>query len=303
MVPRPVLRARHAIAALLVAGVLAASSHGTLALLSGRATNAAAGFSTTALYAPGSLTATASGHDVLLSWPSGTNGSSYTVTGKANGTSSTCTSTSLSAVGVSATTTLTDTGRYTPQGTWFCHQVATTYSGWTSVQANPLVATQLGVVASSVQLVNGSTAGSLVTGDFIVVTFNQAITVASGPSGTNSVCTTSASGTAGVIVIGATASTGSCVAGEATNLGTLTGIASNRNNRYAATYTWSNSNKTLTVTVGSRTVGSGNPTITGTATLAPTTTATKLLSATGSFHACDTNTGGGSCLPTATGSL
>jgi hypothetical protein len=37
--------------------------------------------------------------------------------------------------------------------------------------------------------------------------------------------------------------------------------------------------------------------------LNPTTTASKLLSATGSFQACNTHTGGGNCLPTMGGSF
>ena len=48
--------------------------------------------------------------------------------------------------------------------------------------------------------------------------------------------------------------------------------------------------------------GTTGPTLSGTWTLNPTTTGTKVLSATGSYHNCDTNTGGGNCLPVATGS-
>jgi hypothetical protein len=44
-------------------------------------------------------------------------------------------------------------------------------------------------------------------------------------------------------------------------------------------------------------------TATGTGTFNPTTTAAAVLSTTGSYHNCDTNTGGGSCLRTTSGGL
>jgi hypothetical protein len=43
--------------------------------------------------------------------------------------------------------------------------------------------------------------------------------------------------------------------------------------------------------------------VSGTWSFNPTTTASKLLSATGSFQACNTHTGGGNCLPTMGGSF
>lgn len=278
-------------------------SHGTLAILNGRVDNAANSFATTALYAPTSLTGTPSGHNASLGWGAGTNGNGYTVSGKSNGTSSSCNTAGLTIIGSASVTTYSDALRYQPQGTFFCYQAATTYGTWSSVQGNPMVAVQLGVVAASVQVANGGIATALDPGDTIVVTFNQAIATASGPSGTNSVCATSATGTAAVIVLGSTTTSGSCVGTETTNLGKVTGIGSTKNSRYNATYAWSNGNTTLTVTIGTRTVGTGNPTISGTATFNPTTAATKLTSATGAFHACDTNTGGGSCLPTVTGTV
>ena len=72
-------------------------------------------------------------------------------------------------------------------------------------------------------------------------------------------------------------------------------------NWLASNYAWSNGNKTLTVTIGSRIAGAQNPAVSESWTFNPTATATKLLSATGSFHACDTNAGGGNCLPALSG--
>jgi hypothetical protein len=281
---------------------VAALALGFLAPRSGASFNASTAnqgnvYALTALYAPSVLTATPSGHDVNLSWTAGTNGSGYSVLGVANGNSSNCTGASFASVGSAAGTSYSDTGRYTPQGTYFCYQVKTTYAGWTSVSSNPTAAAQLGVVASSVVAANGGTSGKLDPGDTITVTFNQPISTATGPSGTNSVCAIAGA----TIVLGSTTTSGVCAASEIVNLGKLTGGTSSANARFAATYAWSNANKKLTVTVGARSSGVANPSVSGTWALTPTTTASKLLSATGSFQTCNTNTGGGNCLPTLSG--
>ena len=52
-------------------------------------------------------------------------------------------------MGTATGTTYTD-ARFSPQGTWFCYQVLTSYSSWTSVNSNPTVAVRLGFFASSV---------------------------------------------------------------------------------------------------------------------------------------------------------
>src|SRR5207302_4470863 len=93
-----------------------------------------------ALYAPSGLSATPSAHDVGLAWSAGTNGSGYAVLGVANGSSSNCSAASFASIGSAAGTSHTDTGRYTPQGTWFCYQVKTSYASWTSVSSNPTAA-------------------------------------------------------------------------------------------------------------------------------------------------------------------
>ena len=292
-----------AVLAATAAGViLGASVTGTWASLNAQTRNPDSSFATTSLSAPTGLTATASGRDVQLAWNAGENGSGYEVLGFANGTSSTCPATGYSSIALTTSLTYVDTGRYAPQGTWFCHQVRTSYASWTST-TNTSVATQIGVVITSITMANGANAGVLDAGDRFIVTFNQPIDTSSAASGTNSLCTTSASSPGASILLGSTASSGSCGTSEALNLGRLSGGGSSRNNRYAAVYTWSNGNRTLTITVGARTVGPGNPTITGTWTLSPTTNPARLLSATGGFHVCDTNAGGGNCLPTVSGSL
>jgi len=199
-----------------------------------------------------------------------------------------------------AATSYTDTGRYTPQGTYQCYKATTTYGTWSSQSANPTAAAQLGFVATSVQLTNGGTAGTLDTGDKIIVTYNQPVTTATGPLATDKVCTNSAS-SGNIIMLGDTLST--CSATATVSIGAISGGSANKQTVFAATYAWSANNTVLTVTIGTRTTGSQNPTITGILTFNPTTTATGMLSATGSFHNCDTNTGGANCLPTITGSF
>jgi hypothetical protein len=297
---------RHRVAAVLsillaVIAVAVSFVAGSQASFNGQDANPADKWAFTALYAPSGLTATPSGHNVSLAWTAGTNGSGYSILGINNGTSSNCSAVTYASVGTSATTSYTDTGRYTPQGTYFCYQAKTTYgSSWTSVNSNPTAVAQLGVVASTVTITNGGTANQIGPGDVMTITFNQAITTSTGPvSGTNSVCWTST----GVVVLGTVAISGSCSATESNLLGKLSGGTTSTFGRYNATYVWSNGNKTVTVTIGS-TKQAGNPaTTSGTFSFNATTTATALLSATGSFHACDTNTGGGNCLPTATGSF
>ena len=273
---------------------------GSQASFNAQGNNPAEKWAFTALYAPSGLTATPSGHDVSLSWTAGTNGSGYSILGVANGASSNCSAVTYASVGTSASTTYTDTGRYTPQGTYFCYQAKTTYgSSWTSVNSNPTAVAQIGVVATSVTIANGGVSAKLDPGDVITISFNQAINTTTGPTAANSICWTNA----GVVVIGTVAVSGACGAAEANLLGRLTAGTSSANGRYNATYVWSNGNKTLTVTIGATKQSGGTSTSGGTWTFNPVTTATALLSSTGAFHICDTNTGGGNCLPTATGAF
>lgn len=274
----------------------------TYAVFTGEAGNSAT-FSTATLTAPGSLAALVAGHDVQLSWTAGQNGNGYTILGVANGDSSLCPASSSSSyltTGSTSATSYTDANRAapegsSPQGTWYCYQVRTNYATWTSVQNNPVVAAQIGFVASSLRLVDGGTTGELETGDQIVFTFNQPVNPSTGPQSSDSVCVDSASH----ILLGSTSVAGNCSPAAAIHLGTLSGGAiTNTNTGFAAVYSWGNGNQTLTVTLGTRSWGLANPLFDPAVwTFTPATDTARLLSAAGNRHICDTNTGGGNCLP------
>ena len=286
------------VALALLAAIASSAAVATVAYASFTGTGTATGgaISTRNLVAPGSLTATASGHDVAVSWPAGSGGSGYKLFAVANGTSSNCSAASFANLTTTASLTYTDTGRYTPQGTYECYQVETTYNTWYSVSGNPTAAAQLGFVASSVAVTNGGVAGKLDTGDTIVVTYNQAVNTATGPATTDNVCTDTGTNT---IVLGSTGAGATCATSPAT-LGTITGLTVSKKSRYDATWAWNAAHTTLTITIGANTAGSA-ANITGAGTFDPTTTAGGMLSTTGGFHNCDTNTGGANCLPTPTG--
>ena len=282
----------------LLAAIASSAAVATVAYASFTGTGTATGgiISTRNLIAPGSLTATPSGHDVTVSWSAGSNGSGYKLLAVANGTSSNCSAASFANLTATASLTYTDTGRYTPQGTYECYQAQTTYNAWNSVSGNPTAAAQLGFVAAGVAITNGGVAGKLDTGDTIVVTYNQAVNTATGPSGTNNVCTDTGTNT---IVLGSTGAGATCATSPAT-LGTITGMTISKKSRYNATWAWNGAHTALTVTIGASSAGSA-ATTTGTGTFKPTTTATGMLSTIGAFHNCDTNTGGANCLPAPTG--
>lgn len=281
---------------LLVVLALAPRAPGAFALFSASDRNPGAKFAATALYAPTALTATASGHNVALSWTAGQNGSAYAVAGVSNGASSNCSAATLASLGTAAGTTYTDTGRFSPQGSYWCYRATTTYGVWSSVTANPTVATRIGFFADTVIRTNGGTSGSLGIGDQIAITFNQAAdtSTGAGPASSDTVCTTLTT-----IYIGSTSTV--CGVGETLSVGTLTGGTLGLLGRWNASYTWSNSNKTLTVAL---TAGGALATVgSGAMTFNPSTVTTKLMSATGNQHVCDNNSGGGTCLPTASGSF
>ena len=279
-----------------MAGSAAVASYAQAAFTA--ATTASQAVSSRTLVAPGSLSASPSGHDVALSWTAGSNGNGYQLLNAANGTSSNCSSASFAALSTTTGLTATDTARYTPQGTYECYQVETTYNTWWSATSNPTTAAQLGFVASSVAVTNGGTAGKLDATDKIIITYNQAVTTATGPVSTNKVCTNTAS-SGSIIMIGTTIT--SCTATTPVTVGAISTGTSTKTAAYSATWTWSAANTVLTITIGSRTSGTADSSVTGSLTFSPTTTAAGMLSAAGSFHNCDSNTGGGNCLPTITG--
>jgi hypothetical protein len=277
--------------------VLALACAGTALAAFSTTASASQAVASRSVGAPSGLTGAASGHDVSLSWTAGTNGNGYAIDAAANGTSSDCTAAAFSALTAASGTAVTDTGRFTPQGTFECYRVATTYGTWWSQSGNPTVAVRLGVVAQAVAVANGGTAGRLDQGDTITITFNQAISPASGPIASDTVCTN----TVGTVMLGVTGTGTTCSTGATTTVGTLTSLTINRAARFDASFAWSGGDTVLTVTIAARSAGSQNPTVSGTAVHTPTTTPTGLLSQTGAFHTCSSNSGGGSCTPTATG--
>src|SRR5574341_266051 len=263
-------------------------------------------FSTRNLIAPTNLIANPSGHDVLLSWNPGQNGNGYAVLGVGNGTNSNCTGVTFANLASTTSTAFTDTGRYLPQGTFYCYQVQTTYGTWTSQQSNPVASAQIGFVASSIQMINDGDhfacsgsgdqqygqAGVLDCGDQFIFTFNQPVNTTTGPNNNNTVC---ADLSTSLILLGSTKTKGACTTGETLILGTLSGGTVDKDTRFDATFGWGNGNKTLTVTIGTRVFGNKYPTLSAaTWTFTPVST---LLSATGGFSICTSNAGGGNCLP------
>jgi hypothetical protein len=284
------------VAALAIVAARAASAP-ISASYAASAKNAASVFQLTAAYAPTSLTGSAVGNNVAMSWSPGVNGDGYQISGAANGASRDCSATVVSQIATTTTTSFSDIARSSPQGSWYCYQAQTTLGPWTSVQNNPRVAVQIGVVVTAASFVKGGASGRLGSGDQFVLSFNQPIATASGPSAANTVCATSS----GSIVLGAVAISGTCSAGESNVVGVLSGGSNNSTARWSATYSWSTDAKTLTITVGSRITGTNPTSTSGTWTLTPTSTATALLSATGSVHVCSTANAGEFCRAVATG--
>lgn len=280
-----------AVAAIAIAGV----ARGTFAAFTGTVRNGGNTFALTSLYAPGNLTATPAGNAVDVAWAAGQNGNGYTVLSAPapDPLVNDCAGASYSAVTAVSGTSYTH-GVSTPPGTWRCYTVRTSYHSWTSVENNPVAGARMGFVASVVSFSNTGNP-RIDDGDTITVTFNQAVDPATGPQTGNTICWQ-----ANRITLGSTG-TGNCSATEVPRLGFLTGGAIDRNMRFAATWSWSSDGRTLTITVGARTVGSGNYSQSGAWTFTPTTNTNFVKSATGGIHVCDTNAGGGNCTPPASG--
>lgn len=275
---------------------IAGAAHGTFASFTGTVANRGNTFGLTSLYAPGNLTATPAGNAVDVAWTAGQNGSGYTVLSAPAPVPlvNDCTGAVYSPVTTVPGTSYTHAVS-TPPGTWRCYTVRTSYHSWTSVQNNPVAGARMGFVASMATFANTGNP-RIDDNDTITITFNQPVDVSTGPQAGDSICWQNDR-----IVLGST-QTGNCAANDTSpRLGFLIGGVIDRNFRLAATWEWSNSNRTLTITVGTRLAGSGNYANVGVWTFVPTPNPAFLKSATGGIHVCDTNAGGGSCIPTVAG--
>ena len=264
-------------------------------------------FSTVSLGAPASLTASAAGGALSLTWPAGSNGTGYALDYAANGNSSDC-SAAVYTLTVNVTGTDYSDGHNSPPGSWACYRVTTTASTWTSPEPNPFKEVQVGFVARSLAFNNaGDTsacgieqtgaAGQLDCGDQIIIGFNQPVIAGTGPGETDSVC---ADTTGDTLWLGSATTAGACSSSEAVSVGALDGSSVDGCDcRFAASYAWDAGGQTLTITVGARTDGASYPDLgSGPWTFKPTTDSARLHStATGEYHVCDYNTGGANCWP------
>ncbi len=283
-----------AAASLLVSSGLVGSTFG---LFNSETKNNASAFAGGWIDPPSSLAASASGYDVNLTWTPGTHGpvTGQKLYGVDNGTNSNCTGAAyalISTLPSASTASTTDASRGTlaNDGNWFCYQVVSTSATvWTAQLSTAL---QLGLVATAISTVNGATkcsgASTPVTGtidcnDKIVITFNQKPLA---PAASVNVCTWAGTGTSGSIVIGDTNATACNAAGDAFNIGRLSGMAIGSSIKYtgsavtvSATAPW-----TMTITLaGSKNTStkSGTFTFTGSnGTLSAVTTHQAALCAT-----------------------
>lgn len=217
-----------------------------------------------AVGAPSALAVQPLGNDVSMSWGAGEHATGYDV--RAGDTCG-----GMASIAQPTTTSHTDTPAVAA-GSSRCYGVVTTSGSWSSMTGNPAVVVRVGFLATAVSIVEGQcgTSGVLDCGDAVVVQFNQPAQ----PVSPDAVCATG-----GTIVVGCEAS-----------VGTLAGGTLDADARYAATSAWSNGNRMLTVTVGTRTEGTADPAMAGPWTLTPA----GLTSATGAVPVCDT---AGDCRP------
>ena len=83
----------------------------------------------------------------------------------------------------------------------------------------------------------------------------------------------------------------------------MSGLSASGSARWSASYVWSGGDTTLTVTLGSRSFGQ-DPTVgAGALVFDPTNVTSTLLSASGGYHVCDTNTAGSDCLADVSGAV
>lgn len=297
----------------LLALVLAATAlaRGSDAKFTSQSANPANALRAGALAAPTGLAATPAGRDVSVAFTPAADALGTQVLFGRPASGASCAGVTLAAAGSPATASpVAHTPSTAPPGTYACYSARSVRRSWTSLTDPAPVAVRVGVVVTSVVATaaastSGCAAGSwqagrLDCGDRFVVTFNQPIDTATGPTSTARVCAHPSYG----VRLGAPSTTTDCsVPGQVGRIGGINvtgGFA-----RYATTYTWNAARTQLTVDVRAVEAGSASTlTRTGSSVaFEPTTDTTKLQSATGAVHVCDTNAGGGDCRPPVTGSL
>jgi len=255
-------RVRGAALGLLALGMLGAGTGRATADVNASTSNAST-FSATALYSPTAPAAAPLGHTASVTWTASSpqNGNGYIVSGanigSSSGTACPAAAASYAFVAGTAATSLTDSTSLAggTDGTYVCYLLRTWVAdpGWTSADALPTAKTAIGFFATSVTLANGGTGGRLDTGDTIVITFDQAVNT-SGLT-VSQVCAAVASKT---VYVGA--GTGVATCPTTATVGTLTGIQLSStlsvDGAFAVTSAvWTNSSRTLTVTLGAQNMG------------------------------------------------
>lgn len=291
---------RHAALALIVlsAAGLALSTGivgSTFALFNGETQNAASNFAGGWIGAPTAVTPSPSGYDVNLAWTPGAHGpiTGQTLNGVDNGTNASCNAAVYAFLvsGAATTASYTDASRGSAatNGHWYCYQlVSTTASLWTAATT---FATQLGLVTSSIAITNVATNNQIAATDTITLTFNQRTNKT---SGTIKVCAVN-NGASDVVILGDTTGGSGCAAGDANNIGVISGVTIGTTRAYTTSSyaTTSTFPYTLTITIG----GSGSSTYSGTGTFTPSAS---ILSFATTHQATMCTTAAATCRPTTT---
>jgi len=324
-----------------------AAIKGTLALSFGRTTHPGSTYNTAAVYDPSAITSAPVDNTQTVAWTDAVNnhgnGNGYAVFAYHEGpTSTACNTTQANYTFVAGTTnaspSYTDSGVFAGSsasyfGSYSCYMIRTwdvpgvnpsswtsgTVPTWTS-QIAPSPANQyvtpngvaVGFFPSSVTMTNSN--GTLATGDTVVLNYDQA-TNAPNLAGL-SVCATK--GSSATFYLGQSLAVATCDTVGGTSIGKLTGgtYTSSADGVWAATYVWSNGNKTLTITIGAETLGTKIPTVmagtwTFTASQSPQAAQAIVKSADATLFPCNANHAGVSegipatsqtnvCLPTTT---
>lgn len=348
MVKRPRLLSKQSSRSLSIALTLAISSGlvaSTSASFNGSTSNPDNTLSTASLTAPAGLSAVPAGDDVALAWGAGSFGGgtgfghrvmSHSMGVEADprdgldGPAGTCGAsdaftTTAARTAASVTSATHANAALDAAGSWACYRADAEYPAapaagqWYSQNNNPTATVLLGHVVRSVVGYNGGDASRFDDGDSFVLTFNQAVNIATGPVSTNNQTGTPSSGhdvcivsSSGMINIGRTQIGTNCATTQAVSVGRLMGLTMSPGGErggYHATYTWSDCPvagqcNVLTVLVGRRYRDNKNVDVSMTsASLAPTTSAGTLTSTTGAAICATVNTATSTCRPVPTGTM